>query len=56
MVREREMAVSQRVALETQQLHCSQAVTRDITRLSVQIRSLDSSIRSSEIQAKGVLR
>ena len=55
LVREREQVALERAALETKQLHCSQAMSRDLTRLSVQIQSLDSSIRASENGTQGLL-
>ena len=56
MVREREAAAVQRAALEMKQLHCSQAVARDVTRLSVQIQSLDSSIHTVQHGQSGGVR
>ena len=48
---EREAAAMERAELEMKQLHSSQSVARDLTRLSVQIQLLESSIHTAD---KGV--
>ena len=48
---ERETAAMERAGLEMKQLHSSQSVARDLTRLSVQIQLLGSSIHTAD---KGV--